>query len=118
MAEVAQALRAGASDYLIKPVGDWTAVKSRLAASLLPAGMREHKELRELASHLEFYRHRDMAATRLLRELGPSGSSTWVTGGCSAGTARPGWLPSRCGWKTICYCWWRSLTPCIRTPPC
>ncbi|NHI00390.1 MULTISPECIES: response regulator [Oceanimonas] len=73
MAEVAQALRAGASDYLIKPVGDWTAVKSRLAASLLPAGMREHKELRELASHLEFYRHRDMAATRLLRELGPSG---------------------------------------------
>ncbi|MDP5290881.1 response regulator [Oceanimonas sp. CHS3-5] len=73
MAEVAAALRAGAVDYLVKPVRHWSAVKRRLAACLLPPRVQEQRELAEFASHLAFYRRQDMAATRLLRDLGASG---------------------------------------------
>ncbi|MFH7585984.1 response regulator [Oceanimonas sp. AH20CE76] len=73
MAEVAAALRAGAVDYLIKPVTDWSGLKHRLAVSLLPSGYRTQQELAEFHSHLAFYRRQDMAASRLLRDLVTSG---------------------------------------------
>lgn len=73
MAEVAAALQAGAVDYLVKPVRDWSSVKRRLAACLLPVSQQAQRELAEFESHLAFYRRQDMAASRLLRDLGASG---------------------------------------------
>lgn len=69
MAEVAAALRAGAVDYLIKPVQNWSVVKRRLAVCLAPAALQERQEMAEFESNLAFYRRQDMAASRLLRDL-------------------------------------------------
>lgn len=64
MADVARALRAGAEDYLIKPVRNWKVVEHAIAACLCP---QPAAELAELAGHLAFYRRRDVAATRLVQ---------------------------------------------------
>ncbi|WMC09417.1 response regulator [Oceanimonas pelagia] len=73
MAEVAAALRAGAADYLVKPVRNWHALKWRLGACLVSGNRQAQRELAEFEAHLAFYRRQDMAATRLLQELAVSG---------------------------------------------
>ena len=73
MAGVASALRAGAIDYLTKPVQDWSTVKHRLSASLASPNCRAQQELAEFHAHMAFYRRQDMAASRLLRDLVTSG---------------------------------------------
>lgn len=64
MADVARALRAGAEDYLIKPIRNWGLVAEVIAASLKPESTRM---LDELHDHLAYYRREDIAASRLLR---------------------------------------------------
>lgn len=88
MADVSRALRAGAEDYLIKPIRNWTMVAEVIGASLRPDPQRLLAELNE---HLAFYRKEDIAASRLMQswrqqpecELGPwrlscRQSSPWV----------------------------------------
>ncbi|MFP2770459.1 response regulator [Oceanisphaera sp. KMM 10153] len=66
MADVARALRAGAEDYLIKPIRNWRQVEKAIAACLRPDSRRVFDELNE---HLAFFRREDMAASRLCRGL-------------------------------------------------
>ena len=66
MADVAQALRAGAEDYLIKPIRNWRQVFDAIAACLRPDPRGVFDELNE---HLAFFRREDMAASRLCRGL-------------------------------------------------
>ena len=64
MADVARALRAGAEDYLIKPIRNWNLVAEVIAGSLRPD---PGKLLDELNEHLAYYRREDIAASRLLQ---------------------------------------------------
>lgn len=62
MADVARALRAGAEDYLIKPIRNWRQVFDAMAACLGASPRRIFDELNE---HLAFFRRNDVAASRL-----------------------------------------------------
>ncbi len=62
MADVARALRAGAEDYLAKPIRNWSLVAEVITASLKPDSRRLFDELND---HLAFFRRKDMAASRL-----------------------------------------------------
>ncbi|MBL1378115.1 response regulator [Zobellella iuensis] len=64
MADVARALRAGAEDYLIKPIRSWNLVAEVIAGILRPD---PGKLLDELNEHLAYYRREDIAASRLLQ---------------------------------------------------
>ena len=66
MADVARALRAGAEDYLIKPIRNWRQVFDVMAACL---GSNPRRILDELDEHLTFFRRDDVAASRLSRGL-------------------------------------------------
>ncbi|MFB9845707.1 response regulator [Oceanisphaera arctica] len=77
MVDVAQALRAGAGDYLIKPIRNWRQVFDAITACLKPDLRRIFDELNE---HLAFFRREDMAASRLcqgLRQLPERDLGTW-----------------------------------------
>ncbi|GAA3701043.1 response regulator [Oceanisphaera sediminis] len=66
MVDVARALRAGAEDYLIKPIRNWRQVFDVMAACLGSSPRRIWGELNE---HLAFFRRDDVAASRLSRGL-------------------------------------------------
>ncbi|MBM7454807.1 CheY-like chemotaxis protein [Oceanisphaera litoralis] len=66
MSNVARALRAGAEDYLVKPIRNWSLVADVITACLRPDPRRIFDELNE---HLAFFRREDMAASRLCKGL-------------------------------------------------
>ena len=62
MVYVAHALRAGARDYLIKPIRHWRQVEGVIAACLKPSSQLLCAEFDE---HVNFFRKHDIAASRL-----------------------------------------------------
>lgn len=77
MEDVARALRAGAEDYLIKPIRNWSLVADVITACIKPDPQRLFDELKE---HMAFFRREDMAASRLclgLRQLPERDLGAW-----------------------------------------
>ncbi|PJG58315.1 response regulator [Aeromonas cavernicola] len=75
MEVVTRALRAGARDYLLKPIDDYTQI-DRSIAQHLGTNTRVAPQL-ELMSHIEFFRAHDLAASRLLAGLKAPGIQEW-----------------------------------------
>lgn len=67
--DVTRALRAGAKDYLIKPIQNWPALFQAMDDCL--AVQEEESAYSELVSHLAHFRRDDIAATQLLRAMAP-----------------------------------------------
>lgn len=68
--DVTRALRAGAKDYLIKPIRNW-AVLYQAIEECLKFQHEGANELKELAGHAQRLRKDDMAATALLSAMAP-----------------------------------------------
>lgn len=75
MEAVERALRAGARDFLLKPISDFCQVR-RSIEQCLSANHGYGQQL-ELMEHIDFFREHDQAATRLLAWLKPPGLQEW-----------------------------------------
>lgn len=89
MADVAQALRAGAQDYLIKPVGHWWQVEKVIAACLKPCSLQLCAELDD---HVDFFRQHDIAASRLCHSWQQLSEQTLGGWRLSCRQTSPWWL--------------------------
>lgn len=103
MEAVERALRAGARDFLLKPISDFGQVRRSIEQCL--AANHGYGQQLELMDHMDFFREHDKAATRLLAWLKPPGLQEWgpwqVTSRGWATCSFP--IPSR--WMTSCWCW-------------
>ncbi|MBL0545091.1 response regulator [Aeromonas jandaei] len=75
MEAVAGALRAGARDYLLKPLEDYALVERSIEQCLKSQGTRSQQL--ELMDHMEYFSAHDRAASRLLAGLKPPGLQEW-----------------------------------------
>ncbi|GGB44869.1 two-component system response regulator [Oceanisphaera marina] len=89
MADVAGALRAGAQDYLIKPIRHWWQVEKVIAACLKPSLRQLCAELDE---HVDFFRQHDIAASRLCRSWRQLSEQTLGDWRLSCRQSSPWWL--------------------------
>ena len=67
--DVTRALRAGAKDYLIKPILNWPALFQAIDECL--DSVVTEQEYHELAAHLSHFHRDDIAATQLLHAMAP-----------------------------------------------
>lgn len=67
--DVTRALRAGAKDYLIKPIRNWPALSQAIEECL--ESVTEAQHYGELAAHLSRLHRDDVAATELLSAMAP-----------------------------------------------
>lgn len=78
--DVTRALRAGAKDYLIKPIRNWPALSQAIEECL--ESVTEAQHYGELAAHLSRLHRDDVAATELLSAMAPPHEQTlqrWQT---------------------------------------
>lgn len=75
MEAVASALRAGAQDFLLKPIEDYAQVEHSIAQCLNGDAYREQQL--ELMDHIDYFSAHDKAASRLLAGLKPPGVQEW-----------------------------------------
>lgn len=69
LGDVTQALRAGARDYIIKPIRDWRAFRQAMQSCLLSTA--EQQAYQELTDHLSHFGGDDLAASHLLQGMAP-----------------------------------------------
>lgn len=69
LGDVTQALRAGARDYVFKPIRDWRAFRQAMQNCLLSAA--EQQAYQELTEHLSHFGGDDLAASHLLQGMAP-----------------------------------------------
>ncbi|WP_429067546.1 response regulator [Aeromonas veronii] len=75
MEAVASALRAGARDYLLKPLEDYALVERSIEQCL--NGSANRAQQLELMDHIDYFSAHDKAASRLLAGLKPPGLQEW-----------------------------------------
>lgn len=73
--DVSRALRAGAKDYLLKPITHWQALEHAINDVLNQAAQGQ-RQLGELNEHLHSLQRDDVAATQLLQAMAPPGEQT------------------------------------------
>ncbi len=89
--DVTRALRAGAKDYLIKPIQNWPALFDAMNECL--SSLDEESAYSELVAHLSHFRRDDLAATQLLHSMAPPNQQKLLHWQASYQSSSPMLLP-------------------------